>query len=144
MLTVGIVANEASGDLLGAALIRELRALAPDSRFVGVAGPQMLAAGCETLVEMERLSVMGLTEVLGHLRELLKIRRDLGRHFRAFRPDVFIGVDAPDFNLGLESAPARGRYPCGPLRLADRLGLATGTGQGHPPVGGPSAVHLPV
>ena len=102
MLTVGIVANEASGDLLGAALIRELRALAPDSRFVGVAGPQMLAAGCETLVEMERLSVMGLTEVLGHLRELLKIRRDLGCHFRACRPDVFIGVDAPDFNLGLE------------------------------------------
>lgn len=102
MLTIGIVANEASGDLLGAALIRELKALAPDSRFVGVAGPQMLAAGCETLVDMERLSVMGFTEVLGHLRELLQIRRDLGRHFRTHRPDVFIGIDAPDFNLGLE------------------------------------------
>ncbi len=102
MLTVGIVANEASGDILGAAVVRELRRRVPDARFIGVAGPRMQEAGCTTLLDMERLSVMGLTEVLGHLRELLGIRRDLTAHFLANRPDVFIGVDAPDFNLGLE------------------------------------------
>jgi lipid-A-disaccharide synthase len=101
-LRVGIVANEVSGDILGAALIAEIRALAPQARFVGVAGPRMLEAGCETLFPMERLSVMGLTEVIGHLRELLGLRRDLVKHFSAEPPDVFIGVDAPDFNLGLE------------------------------------------
>ncbi|EXJ15027.1 lipid-A-disaccharide synthase [Imhoffiella purpurea] len=100
--TVGIVANEASGDLLGAAIVREMRRLFPDARFVGVAGPHMLAEGCETLFEMERLSVMGLMEVLGHLRELLGLRRALVRYFLADPPDIFIGVDAPDFNLGLE------------------------------------------
>ncbi|WP_041446996.1 lipid-A-disaccharide synthase [Thiocystis violascens] len=101
-LTVGIVANEPSGDLLGAALIRELREMLPDARFVGVAGPRMQEVGCETLFAMERLSVMGLTEVLGHLRELLGLRAELRRYFLAHRPAVFIGVDAPDFNLGLE------------------------------------------
>jgi lipid-A-disaccharide synthase len=102
MLTVGIVANEASGDILGASVVRELRRRVPQAHFVGVAGPRMQEAGCTTLLDMERLSVMGLTEVLGHLRELLGIRRDLAAHFLANRPDVFIGVDAPDFNLGLE------------------------------------------
>ncbi|MGE5153292.1 MAG: lipid-A-disaccharide synthase, partial [Bdellovibrio bacteriovorus] len=101
-LRVGIVANEVSGDILGAALVTEPRALAPEVRCVGVAGPRMQEAGCETLFPMERLSVMGLTEVLGHLPELLALRRGLIRHFRAEPPDVFIGVDAPDFNLGLE------------------------------------------
>lgn len=101
-LRVGIVANEVSGDILGAALVNELRALVPHARFVGVAGPRMVEAGCETLFPMERLSVMGLTEVLGHLPELLRLRRQIARHFEADRPDVFIGVDAPDFNLGLE------------------------------------------
>lgn len=101
-LRIGIVANEPSGDLLAATLVRAIRRQAPEARFVGVAGPQMLAAGCETLFEMERLSVMGLTEVLAHLPELLGLRRRLVRHFLAERPDVFIGVDAPDFNLGLE------------------------------------------
>lgn len=101
-LRIGIVANEASGDLLAATIVREIRRQAPDARFVGVAGPRMLALGCETLFEMERLSVMGLTEVLAHLRELLGLRRRLVAHFLAERPDVFIGVDAPDFNLGLE------------------------------------------
>lgn len=101
-MKIGIVANEPSGDLLGASIVRELKALVPDARFVGVAGPRMLEAGCETLVPMERLSVMGLTEVAKHLRELLRIRRDLTRYFLDWRPDVVIGVDAPDFNLGLE------------------------------------------
>jgi lipid-A-disaccharide synthase len=101
-MKIGIVASEPSGDLLGAALVRELKAQVPCACFVGVAGPQMQAAGCDTLVPMERLSVMGLTEVLRHLRELLRIRGDLIRYFLDWRPDVFIGVDAPDFNLGLE------------------------------------------
>jgi lipid-A-disaccharide synthase len=101
-LRIGLVANEVSGDILGAALARELLALAPGARVTGVAGPRMLEAGCETLFPMERLSVMGLTEVLGHLRELLGLRRQLVDHFSADPPDCFIGVDAPDFNLGLE------------------------------------------
>ncbi len=101
-LRVGIVANEASGDLLGAAIVAELTRLVPSVRCVGVAGPRMMAAGCETLFPLERLSVMGLTEVLGHLPELLRRRRQLTEHFRKDRPDVFIGIDAPDFNLGLE------------------------------------------
>jgi lipid-A-disaccharide synthase len=101
-MEIGIVANEPSGDLLGAALVRELKARVPGARFLGVAGPRMQAAGCDTLFPMERLSVMGLTEVLGHLLELLRIRRELTRRFLGRRPDVFIGVDAPDFNLGLE------------------------------------------
>ena len=101
-LRVGIVANEVSGDILGAALISELRTLVPEASFIGVAGPRMLESGCETLFPMERLSVMGLTEVLGHLPELLRLRGELVRHFSADPPDVFIGVDAPDFNLGLE------------------------------------------
>jgi len=101
-LRVGIVANEASGDILGAALINALRSLVPEASFIGVAGPRMLEAGCETLFPMERLSIMGLTEVLGHLPELLRLRGQLVRHFRTDPPDVFVGVDAPDFNLGLE------------------------------------------
>lgn len=101
-IRIGIVANEVSGDLLGAALVEEIRNLAPQARFVGVAGPRMLAAGCETLFSMERLSVMGLTEVIGHLPELLRLRRKLAAYFLAEPPDVFIGIDAPDFNLGLE------------------------------------------
>lgn len=102
MLTVGIVANEASGDLLGAGLIAAIKKRVPDARFIGVAGPRMQAVGCETLAPMERLSVMGLFEVLRHLRELLAIRRSLLHHFLTFRPDLFIGVDGPDFNLWLE------------------------------------------
>ncbi|EGV28749.1 Lipid-A-disaccharide synthase [Thiorhodococcus drewsii AZ1] len=101
-LTIGIVANEASGDLLGAAIVREIRRHGGEVRFVGVAGPAMLAEGCETLFDMDRFSVMGLMEVLGHLRELLGLRRSLVRHFIENPPDLFIGVDAPDFNLGLE------------------------------------------
>jgi len=101
-MKIGIVANEPSGDWLGAAVLRALRAQVPDARLVGVAGPRMQAAGCESLIPMEQLSVMGLTEVLRHLYELLRIRRKLTRTLLAWRPDVFIGVDAPDFNLGLE------------------------------------------
>lgn len=102
LLYIGLVANEPSGDLLGAALARAIRSQCPEVRFVGVAGPRMREVGCETLFDMERLSVMGLTEVLAHLPELLGLRRQLREYFIANPPAVFIGVDAPDFNLGLE------------------------------------------
>jgi len=111
MLTVGIVAAEPSGDLLGSSILREIRAMEPDARFVGVAGPRMQEAGCKSLFPLEHLSVMGLTEVLKHLRQLLRIRRDLTRYFLELKPDVFVGVDAPDFNLGLEARLRRAGIP---------------------------------
>ena len=101
-LRIGIVAGEASGDLLAADLMQAIRARVPDVQFEGVAGPLMQAAGCQVLYPAEKLAVMGLVEVLGHLPELLRIRRALRRHFLANPPDLFIGVDAPDFNLALE------------------------------------------
>lgn len=99
---IGIVAGEASGDQLAASLIRAIRAQHPDAEFEGIAGPAMQAAGCRALFPAEKLSVMGLVEVLRHLPELLRIRRAITRHFLHNPPDIFIGVDAPDFNLGLE------------------------------------------
>lgn len=101
-MKIGIVAGEASGDLLAASLMQALQAQVPGVTFEGIAGPRMIALGCKALVPSERLAVMGLTEVLGRLPELLRIRRDMVAHFSANPPDVFIGVDAPDFNLTLE------------------------------------------
>jgi len=101
-LRVGIVAGEMSGDLLGAGLIRAIRARHPDALIEGIGGEQMIAAGFRTLYPLESLSVMGLFEVLAHLPRLLRMRRDLVRYFTADPPDVFVGIDAPDFNLGLE------------------------------------------
>ncbi|MDH3526526.1 MAG: lipid-A-disaccharide synthase [Gammaproteobacteria bacterium] len=101
-LHIGIVAGEASGDLLGAGLIEALREQAPDTMFEGIAGPRMQEAGCFSLYPMERLSVMGIAEVVRHLPGLLSMRRELGEHFLNTPPDIFIGVDAPDFNLALE------------------------------------------
>ena len=101
-LRVGLVAGEHSGDLLGAGLVHAIRRRYPDARFAGVAGPAMQAAGVEGWAPMERLSVMGLAEVLRHLPGLLRLRRTLLHGFEAWRPQVVVGIDSPDFNLGLE------------------------------------------
>ena len=90
--------------MLASGLIEAIRARAPGARFEGIAGPRMLAAGCETLYPMDRLSVMGLFEVVGRYLELIPVRRKLARRFTDNPPDAFIGVDAPDFNLSLELA----------------------------------------
>jgi len=100
--TIALVAGEASGDQLGAALVEKLRERYPGARFVGVAGDGMKAAGVEAWWDTAELSVMGLFEVLSHLPRLLRLRRALFRRLLETRPDVFIGIDAPDFNLGLE------------------------------------------
>ena len=103
-LHVGIVAGEASGDNLAAGLIQAIRKKVPDAVFEGIAGPRMQEAGCVSLYPMAELAVMGLVEVLKHLPRLISIRRGLKRHFLDNPPDIFIGVDAPDFNLGLEKS----------------------------------------
>ena len=100
-MRIGLVAGEASGDVLGAGLIRELRQQCPDAHFAGVAGPEMAAAGCDVWADSQRLAVMGLVEPLKVLPELLRLRRDLVRRWTTHRPDVFVGIDAPEFNLGL-------------------------------------------
>lgn len=101
-IDVVIVAGEASGDLLGADLIHGLRERHPDARFSGIGGPAMIAAGLEAWYPAEALAVMGLAEVVRHLPRLLAIRRNTLARTLALRPAVFVGIDAPDFNLGLE------------------------------------------
>jgi lipid-A-disaccharide synthase len=101
-LHIGLAAGETSGDQLGAALIRRIRERRPDAQFSGIAGPHMRAAGCEAIASTEELSVMGLAEVLNHLPRLLQLRRRVGRCFIRRPPRLFVGIDAPDFNLGLE------------------------------------------
>jgi lipid-A-disaccharide synthase len=98
---VGLVAGEASGDTLGADLIQALRRRAPDAEFFGVAGPKMHSAGCEAWEPAESLAVMGLFEIVRHLPRLLRLRASIRARFLGARPDVFVGIDAPEFNLRL-------------------------------------------
>lgn len=98
---IALVAGEASGDNLGAALINAIRERLPAARFVGVTGPRMREAGCESLASSEELALMGLAEILRHLPRLIRLRRRLVRELLSRQPAVFIGIDAPEFNLGL-------------------------------------------
>ncbi len=101
-MRIGIVAGEASGDLLASGLIRAIKIKHPDAVFEGIAGPAMVEAGCQAIYPAEKLAVMGLFEVLSHYRELKGIQNAIIKHFGDNPPDVFIGVDAPDFNLTVE------------------------------------------
>ncbi|PCS21321.1 Lipid-A-disaccharide synthase [Candidatus Enterovibrio escicola] len=103
-LRIGIVAGEISGDILGAGFIKEVKEHYPDTEFVGIGGSKMKEFGCEVLFNMEELSVMGIVEVLGRLPLLLRIKRKLVEYFVANPPDVFVGIDSPDFNLRLEKS----------------------------------------
>jgi lipid-A-disaccharide synthase len=96
---IALVAGEASGDNLGGGLLRALRARQPMLRAFGVAGPRMVEAGCEAWVSYEELAIMGLAEILKHLPRLLRLRRDLVARLLEVRPDVFVGIDSPEFNL---------------------------------------------
>ncbi len=101
-LRIALVAGEASGDILGSGLMRAIKARHPDAEFIGVGGPLMEAQGMTSYFPMERLSVMGLVEVLGRLKELLARRKLLIQTLMDAKPDVFIGIDAPDFTLNIE------------------------------------------
>jgi lipid-A-disaccharide synthase len=103
VIDLGVVAGEASGDLLGAHFIRALKQTRPDLRAAGIAGPRMVEAGVDAIYPSEKLAVNGYVEVLRHLPELLWIRSRITRHFLQERPRVFVGIDAPDFNFTLEA-----------------------------------------
>ena len=100
-LIIALSAGEASGDLLGAHLIEAIKKQHPDAQFVGIGGARMTAAGCQSLFDQERLAVRGYAEVIKRLPEILKIRRELVARLKQIRPSVFVGIDAPDFNLGV-------------------------------------------
>ena len=103
-MRIGIIAGEASGDLLGAHLMAALQTRFSSLEFIGIAGPRMQARGAKTLFPMERLAVRGYVEVLKHYRDIRNIQRDIIAAFQKDPPDLFIGIDAPDFNLGVEEA----------------------------------------
>ncbi len=99
---IAVVAGELSGDTLGGGLLRALKARYPDAQFLGVPGPEMTAVGCEALADIDDLSLFGLGEVLREIPRLIRLRRHLIERITAWQPDVFIGIDAPSFNTGLE------------------------------------------
>ncbi|MGO2147236.1 MAG: lipid-A-disaccharide synthase, partial [Halomonas sp.] len=99
---VYLVAGELSGDILGAGLMRALKSRHPEVEFRGIGGPRMIAEGMQSRFPLETLSVMGLVEVIKHLPELVGVRRTLRREALAWQPDIMVGIDAPDFTLGLE------------------------------------------
>lgn len=101
-MKIGIVAGEKSGDYLGSELIKAIRARYPDAEFVGLAGPLMIEQGAQTLAEMDKISIFGLDGLFSSLREILAIRKRIFNRFTEWRPDVFVGIDVPDFNLSLE------------------------------------------
>ena len=103
MLKIGIIAGEASGDLIAAQLMKAIKAECPSVTFEGIAGPHMIAEGCRPIFRIEQLSVMGVVEVLQKLPELLSLRKAIKAYFRQNLPAVFIGVDSPDFNLHVEA-----------------------------------------
>ncbi len=103
MLKVGIVAGEASGDLMAAELMKAIKRLCPSVSFAGIAGPKMIVEGCHAVFNIEQLSVMGIVEILQRLPQILSMRRAVKTYFQQNVPDVFIGVDAPDFNLNIEA-----------------------------------------
>ena len=102
MIRIGLIAGEASGDLLGAGLINEIKQIADSVEVEGIGGERLIAEGMNTFCPMEKLSVMGVLEVAAHYFELKKLRDDLIQYFIENPPDLFIGVDAPDFNLTVE------------------------------------------
>ena len=102
MKRIGIVAGEKSGDYLGSELIKSIKLRYPDAEFVGLAGPLMQEQGAVSLAEMDKISIMGIAGALKSLFVILGIRRKIHKHMLAWQPDVFIGIDVPDFNLSLE------------------------------------------
>lgn len=128
-LRIGIVAGEKSGDLLAAGLIEEIKKTHPAAEFGGLAAQASIAKGFNSIADMERLSVMGLIEPLKRLPDLLALRRELLHHFLHWQPNVVVGIDSPDFNLGLEKNVKTARHQDLPLCVPLRVGVATGQGE---------------